>query len=577
MENIRLVIWDLDGTFWKGTLTEGGIEYQQSTHEVVVELARRGIMSSICSKNDFAEVMSILVEKGIWEYFIFPSINWNSKGQRIAAIIEDVQLRPATVLFIDDNPMNLAEASQAAPGIQVTDEKKIATLLDDLRLKGKEDIGLMRLKQYKLLEHRRRDQCEHGDNVDFLRSSEIQVSFDFDIDANIDRAIELVNRTNQLNFTKHRLPEELEAARLLLRRELGERNVQAALVRVRDKYGDYGFAGFYLLHVHTWRLIYFCFSCRTVGMGVERWLYQRLRRPSIAIVGEVVADLHAEEPRVDWVNSGAAGLQGGRQKQFRRAIVRGGCEMQAIAHYLSLETESLETEFAFTRAGLPIQIHHSVFLRASIEGISEAELAAARQLGYQRSDFESLASRDRFDFRVYSFWADGLNALYRDRETGIVLPFTLNGRNSGLDLRAADVDELEALPAAEEIRSKVESLRDRFEYLSGSPWLRDSDGSTLLERNLSTIFDSTTLPNMIFVLLGCERVYEADGSPQPVYHFIDLNRAVRVAAENRPHVKLISVEDFASSPSEIIDATHFDRRVYFRIYEHILQVAGARD
>ena len=29
-EKVRLVIWDLDETFWRGTLTEGGIEYVQA-------------------------------------------------------------------------------------------------------------------------------------------------------------------------------------------------------------------------------------------------------------------------------------------------------------------------------------------------------------------------------------------------------------------------------------------------------------------------------------------------------------------------------------------------------------------
>lgn len=51
-EPIRLVIWDLDETFWRGTLTEGGIsEYVREHHDTVIELARRGI-TSICSKND---------------------------------------------------------------------------------------------------------------------------------------------------------------------------------------------------------------------------------------------------------------------------------------------------------------------------------------------------------------------------------------------------------------------------------------------------------------------------------------------------------------------------------------------
>ena len=71
-EAVRLVIWDLDETFWKGTLDEGGIkEYVQAHHDVVVELARRGIVSSICSKNDADAVRAILQEKGIWEYSSF--------------------------------------------------------------------------------------------------------------------------------------------------------------------------------------------------------------------------------------------------------------------------------------------------------------------------------------------------------------------------------------------------------------------------------------------------------------------------------------------------------------------------
>ena len=43
MESVRLVIWDLDDTFWQGTLTEGGVAYSQQCHDIVVSLARRGI------------------------------------------------------------------------------------------------------------------------------------------------------------------------------------------------------------------------------------------------------------------------------------------------------------------------------------------------------------------------------------------------------------------------------------------------------------------------------------------------------------------------------------------------------
>ena len=65
-EPVRLLIWDLDETYWTGTLTEGGVlDYIQDNHDFVIELARRGVISSICSKNDFSQIRDILVQRGI--------------------------------------------------------------------------------------------------------------------------------------------------------------------------------------------------------------------------------------------------------------------------------------------------------------------------------------------------------------------------------------------------------------------------------------------------------------------------------------------------------------------------------
>src|SRR3984957_13452175 len=233
-EPVRLVVWDLDETFWRGTLVEGGIrEYVQAHHEIVVELARRGILSSICSKNDEQSVVKILEEREILDYFVFPDISWDPKGPRLAALIEAVQLRPATVMFIDDNPRNLAEAKAMIPDLQLEDEKFIPKLLADPRFVGKDDTDLSRLKQYKLLEARREAQrSADGGGHQFLRDSDIRVCFDHDLEdvANLDRAIELINRTNQLNYTKRRLPEDLEEARRILRQDAASMDRQGGLI-----------------------------------------------------------------------------------------------------------------------------------------------------------------------------------------------------------------------------------------------------------------------------------------------------------------------------------------------------------
>src|SRR5580693_2942438 len=104
-EPIRLVIWDLDETFWKGTLTEGGMSFVDEHREVVKELARRGVVSSVCSKNDFDAAKRVLTDHDVWDYFVLPSVSWDPKGPRIKALIDAIQLRPSTVLFIDDNPL----------------------------------------------------------------------------------------------------------------------------------------------------------------------------------------------------------------------------------------------------------------------------------------------------------------------------------------------------------------------------------------------------------------------------------------------------------------------------------------
>jgi FkbH-like protein len=248
-------------------------------------------------------VRKILQETGIWDYFIFPSIDWSPKAQRIESIIDAVQLRPANVLFIDDNPMNRREAAALIPELNVASDVYIGMMLASPRFRGKDDRSLSRLAQYKLVEKRHADLLVAGkDNTDFLRASDIRVIIDPDIEANIDRAVELINRTNQLNFTKARLPEDPEAARARLIEDIGAHDCNAGLVRVLDHYGDHGYCGFYLAKGYrTLGLRHYCFSCRILGMGVEKWLFDKLGRPAITVNGEVLTNLF-DGQRVDWIN-----------------------------------------------------------------------------------------------------------------------------------------------------------------------------------------------------------------------------------------------------------------------------------
>lgn len=117
MDTIKLLIWDLDDTFWKGTLSDGEIMPVPENIELVKRLTDRGIVNSICSKNNYEKAKAKLEELGVWEYFVFPSIDWTPKGERVKNIISDMNLRPVNCLFIDDSANNLEETKLIEGGV----------------------------------------------------------------------------------------------------------------------------------------------------------------------------------------------------------------------------------------------------------------------------------------------------------------------------------------------------------------------------------------------------------------------------------------------------------------------------
>ena len=56
----KLIIWDLDDTFWKGSLEEGNVIFELETINFIQELTTKGIMNSICSKMIFKKLKKSL-------------------------------------------------------------------------------------------------------------------------------------------------------------------------------------------------------------------------------------------------------------------------------------------------------------------------------------------------------------------------------------------------------------------------------------------------------------------------------------------------------------------------------------
>jgi FkbH-like protein len=564
-EPVRLVVWDLDETFWRGTLTEGGIFWRDDSQAIVVELARRGIMSSICSKNDFETVKALLIERELWDYFIFPSIDWSTKGDRIKQIVESVQLRPQSVMLIDDNPLNLEEAKYFAPGIQVASDAIIPSMLSNPLFTGKDDQTLTRLNQYKVLEARKADEAREkgaagGGNLAFLKGSGIRVRIENDVEAHIDRAIELINRTNQLNFIKRRLPENLEEARKILRGEIANLSTQAGLIEVSDKYGDYGYCGYF--QIATLRdktvLRQFCFSCRILDMGVEAWVYQRLGKPVLTVRGDVLSNPSAH-PDVDWIRlvTDPVGSRGDGEAAQEPALgsvaARGGCNLWPLAHYFRVASPQVVAEFNTVRGGKLVLLDHSLCLRHAILGVTQQQIEAVTPFGFVLEDFNTnyfTYSGDR-PIWIFSNWVDIGTKLFRHNRTGMIIPY----KQSRYQMNINVLENMEAYLATE-----------------FSPMVY---GKGEFMKTLSMIFSKIPSYGIMFAFLIPESVRK-DGKLIINRARMNFNLWLGETAATYSNVRLLNMSDFINDDSEILNdqCSHFHRKVYHRLYLHMLAEAN---
>lgn len=554
LENkVKLVIWDLDDTFWRGTLAEDeSVAAIEANLGIVRALSERGIVNSICSKNDHERARARLVEMGIWEHFVFPSISFNPKGAAVAELIEAATLRAENVLFIDDNPSNLEEVKFYNPGIMTAAPEGILhELLGHPSCAGKPDPELTRLKQYQNLQRKFEERSVTAlSNEDFLRASGIRVEIDYDVDANFDRVVELINRTNQLNYTKKRLetPEALEE----FRTQLNTFGYYAGCVRAVDRYGDYGLIGFFLgiRRPRKKFLVHFVFSCRTMNMGIEQYVYESLGSPEIEIAEPVSYGLSTHE-RIDWINAEYAVEEGGgASTRNNRLVLLGGCDLLQLASYCSAN----RVEFVNgIKEGMKIRYDDPSFVLADRELIRTCQtLREFPWWTYEdalRFD-EAIATAD---ILLASLWP-GMNGDYCKLPNGLHIRVDQSLRKS--------------------IRSKPEAwFEDNFQTLELGP----AERLSMIVAALDSLAARSNTQGRIFVL-GCytrgipEKRRPSGQMSQRLTRRSEYNETCRKYCEGRP-VRFHYVDvDAIVAPEQLVDGIHFTRHGYHALAEHILGI-----
>ena len=288
------LITDLDDTLWAGILGDDGVdgiswhlEHRSQMHglyqQLLASLASAGILLGVASKNDSAAVERAFERSDLLlsRSDIFPfETHWSRKSESVQRILKTWNVSSDSVVFIDDNPMEVAEVQAAFPGMEcfvfpkdnylrawdllkrLRDMfgKSVLTEEDALRMGSIREAGVWRDLA----------QSSGSSPDDFLSAAEAEIIFDCNKTSGDARAFELVNKTNQFNLNGKRLSESewrnflADPASILL------------TASYKDKYGSLGKIAVIAakrhgnkIHVNSWVM-----SCRAFARRIEHQCLQ---------------------------------------------------------------------------------------------------------------------------------------------------------------------------------------------------------------------------------------------------------------------------------------------------------------
>jgi hypothetical protein len=155
--------------------------------------------------------------------------------------------------------------------------------------------------------------------------------------------------------------------------------------------------------------------------------------------------------------------------------------------------------------------------------------------------------------------------LFRHRATGCLIPAVIPG------LRVTPADLLTHNPASTGADpALVSHLRAHFEF-EGVP------SDTTVKSHLRVLLGQAGAGVRVFILLANASGTDRDGHAWVAEGLYHRNEIIAEVASEFPSVELLNPAHFMS-PAEVLAQTkrhHFDRMVYFRIFQHIMAHSAA--
>ena len=291
----KLLILDLDNTLWGGVIGDlgwkkinlGGHNYIGEAfvdfQKKIKSLKGKGIQLAIISKNDEKialeafkknkEMILKLNDFATWR------INWKDKAQNLQEIVKELNLSTDSCVFIDDNINERNRIKTAFPEILVPDWPNDPSYYSEEFLKlncfnsnylTKEDEN--RTQYYKDEKKREKTKKNFLSHDKWLNSLKIKVKIENINEENKLRVLQLINKTNQMNLSTRRYSEKE------LNQILKDKRVFSGTIRVKDKLGDMGLVGIFIIEIKQKEInvLDFILSCRAFGRSIENYMFYQI-------------------------------------------------------------------------------------------------------------------------------------------------------------------------------------------------------------------------------------------------------------------------------------------------------------
>jgi FkbH-like protein len=338
---VRLIVLDLDNTLWGGVLGEDGIEgirlggdYPGNAHKALQRalrrLSERGIALAVASKNDADLALAAIDNHPEMEIrsvdLVGHRINWQPKSDNILALCEELNLGPASALFVDDNPVEREIVRRAAPEVKILELPQdpagfVEALLASPWLAA---IEVTAEDQKRVESYRARAKIEAARRSavsleDFYAGLGMTLYLQPLAAGNVARAAQLCMKTNQFNTTTHRY----DATDLQAMAAAGD---DVVVLGLSDRMTERENIGLIILRADAARrdegaVDIFLLSCRVLGRGIEGavmdWALRRAsQRGWITLNGEIVETERNTPVRAVFSD---AGFEAGGNGRFHRS------------------------------------------------------------------------------------------------------------------------------------------------------------------------------------------------------------------------------------------------------------------